>query len=148
MFFQNPHNSFNDDTMGLDWGGIASSIGNTVKGAGGGSGINWSNIINQGFGIGSQAISAYSGQNSGTQIGYNPASQSVFAITPSNQMNPGGYQNPYAAAGPSGSFGPAGGGIAEDAFGGITSFISRNPLPIAAGLLGVYLLMREPPRRR
>lgn len=46
----------------------------------GGSSIDWNAIINQGFAIGSQAINAYSGQNTGTQIGYNPNQGGVFAI--------------------------------------------------------------------
>lgn len=146
MFFNRTGHNFSDGTMGIDWGSIASNVSGAIGAAGGGSGINWTNVINQGFGIGSQAISAFSGQNSGTQIGYNPASQSVFAITPSNQLSPGGYA-PYPASAGSQGFGPSG-GVAEDAFGSLTGFVSRNPLIIAAGALGVYLLMKEPPRRR
>jgi hypothetical protein len=39
-------------------------------------------------------------------------------------------------------------GILEAASGGIMGFISAYPIPIALGVLGVFLLMREPPRRR
>src|SRR5687767_4769882 len=85
-------------------------------------GIDWNNIINQAFGVGSQAISAFSGRNTGTQIGYNPSSQSVFAIIqPSNPRpnfddgpvyNPApGQQGPVQQYGPAGVGGTVGSGV-------------------------------------
>lgn len=113
--------------------------------------INWNAIIQQAFAVGSHAISAYSGQNTGTQVGYNSAQGGVFAIQPTV----GSGQN-YAQSNPYANWTPAQieaerrrqGGLAEDAASGIMGFIEKHPIPIAGGVLALFLLMREPPKRR
>ncbi len=112
-------------------------------------GIDWNNIINQAFGVGSQAISAFSGRNSGTQIGYNPASQSVFAIQASNTR--GFDETPiyYAQGQQQAGYGPQGvGGTVGSGVDGIFNWLMSNPLITFGGIAGLYLLFKEPPRRR
>lgn len=111
--------------------------------------IDWNSIINQAFGVGSQAISAFSGQNTGTQIGYN-SSQGVFAINPggsipnSQRFDETNLQTQLALAAAQRQ-----GGLGFDAAaGGIMSYISNNPLLVGGIALGAYLLFREPPKRR
>lgn len=118
---------------------------------GGGSSVNWNNIWNNIFGVGSQAIAAW-GNNPTQQVGnygtvgigqgYSPAaigqSYAQIAAAQAQQQQYAGGIRPNTA-----------GGLGlDDAAGSITSFITRNPLLVAGGVLGVYLLMREPPRRR
>lgn len=134
-------------TYNVPFGGDDETMGGTLTLA---------EIFRGGLGLGSQMISAWSGPNSGTQIGYNPNSGSIFAIQPPQSANQ--YQaqtNPYAGLSPAqiealqaATYRNQRGGVAEDLFGGLTDFISKNPLPIAAIALGAYLLMREPPKRR
>lgn len=135
----------NDGTLGAITSGLIDVYGGSANRSY--NPLDWNGIINQAFALGSHAISAFSGQNTGTQIGYN-RSQGIFAIQGSQPV--ASYSNPYASMSPEqiAAYQRAQGGIAEDAFPGITSFISRNPLPIAAGVVAIYLLMREPPRRR
>jgi hypothetical protein len=119
-----------------------------------GSGIDWNAVINQSIALGSHAISAFSGQNTGTQIGYNPTQGGVFAITPStgygpnysypNQQYPAGY-NPNN---PSQNIGSSVGGSLGQGLDGIFNWMASNPLLVAGGALGLFLLFREPPRRR
>lgn len=150
MFFDNTPSGSSDSTfeglgMPLIGGGDDETMGeSSFK-------INWNDIINQAFGIGSQAISAYSGQNTGTQIGYNPQSQSVFAI----HQNPrnfddrvGGYPQTYtpqqyAAMQQGGAGATVGGGID-----GIFNWLMANPVITFGGIAALYLLFKEPPRRR
>ena len=129
-----------DGTMGINYFEDAAS--NPSR-------IDWNAIINQAFGVGSQAISAFSGAHGGIQVAYNPAQGGVFAIQP-NAVQPT-YNDPYAGmsqAQINSLQRTSGGGVAEDAFGSITNFVSEHPLVLAAGALGVYLLMKDPPRSR
>lgn len=119
--------SIGDGTMGFDWGKTSLKL---------------SDIFNGGLGIGSQLISAY-GKNPSSQVGYSN-SRGIFEITPSNQLAPGGGYNLNAAN----PYTPPPRGVAEDLFGSITDFISKNPLPVAGLAFGAYLLMKEPPKRR
>lgn len=132
------------DTMGfLDFG--FEDFGNPN----GGHGIDWQSIINAGFSIGSQAIGAW-GHNPTQQInvggfpvgqGYSP--QAILQAQAANTaaQNAALYAQQHGGAG-------AGGVGLDDAATSITSFITRNPLLVAGGVLGLFLLMREPPRRR
>lgn len=141
-----------DETMGGWWSGILSSTANLFPK----QGINWNQIINQGFGIGSQAISAFSGAHGGTQIGYNPSSQSVFAIQQTQPTtNFGATANPYAGMSPaqiqaaqaairtSGAGAALGGGLD-----GIFNWLMANPLIAFGGVAALFLLFKEPPRRK
>lgn len=136
----------NDGTLGLDpWsyggGGSSGSSGRTP--------LDWNAIINQAFAVGSHAISAFSGQNTGTQVGYN-RSQGVFAIQgrPPEQS---GYTNPYAGMSPEQiaalQRSQSGGGL-DSGLNAALNWISNNPLVLAGVGVGLYLLMREPPRSR
>lgn len=114
------------------------------------NGIDWNSIINQSFAIGSQAIAGW-GRNPTTQIAHNQ-SQGVFAI----QSNPNqSYQqqtyNPYANMTPAEyeqyKKNTLGGGLGS----GLDQTIkwaTENPMIVFAAIAGVYLLMREPPKRR
>jgi hypothetical protein len=131
-----------DGTLGLiDFSGTSGSPR---------SSIDWNGIINQGFALGSHAISAFSGQNSGTQIGYN-RSQGVFAIQ-GNQPSGNYSASPYAGMSAeqmaayqrsAGVGGTVGSGVD-----GIFNWLMSNPLITFGGIAGLYLLFREPPRRR
>ena len=110
--------------------------------------INWNAIIQQAFALGSHAISAFSGQNTGTQIGYNPNQGGVFAIQPNiaaggNVGNQPIYQTPEQLA-----YQRKQAGLLEDAGGGIMAFIEKYPIPIAGGVLALFLLFKDPPRSR
>lgn len=118
-----------------------------------GTPIDWNAVINQGFALGSHAIAAYSGANSGTQIGYNAGQGGVFAI---QQTQPVGGLQPYGLANvptyngqnPSGGVGA---GIGSGVGSGIDTALNwaaQNPVLVAGGALGLYLLFKEPPRRR
>lgn len=118
-------------------------------GSGGGNPIDWMQIINQGFGLGSQAISAW-GRNPTQQVGnvstvgigqgYSPA---AIAQSQANAIA-AAQQQALLQQGRAG----AGGVGLDDAATSITSFITRNPLLVGAVVLGAVLLFREPPRRR
>lgn len=119
------------------------------------AGIDWNGIINQAFGIGSHAISAFSGKNSGTQIGYNPQSGSVFAIQqsqPIRNFDDTGYyteQQQYAIANAQRNAAAAGvGGTVGSGVDGVFNWLMANPLITFGGIAALYLLMKEPPRRR
>lgn len=114
--------------------------------------LNWNNIINQGFAIGSQLIGAF-GKNPTQQVAYN-TSQGIFAIgNTQGQPQYAQVQNPYAGlttqqiaalqSGQSGIGSSVGSGID-----GIFNWLMSNPLITFGGIAGLYLLMREPPRRR
>ena len=112
-------------------------------------GIDWNNIINQAFGIGSHAISAFSGRNSGTQIGYNPASQSVFAIQTNPTPRFDDTQVYYAQGQQPAGYGPQGvGGTVGSGVDGIFNWLLSNPVITFGGIAALYLLFKEPPRRR
>jgi len=113
--------------------------------------LDWNGIINRGFDLASQAFQSFGGQTVGTQT-YGSGGQ-VFAINAQNQG--GGYTaNPYAgmtaeqitalqSAQRGGVGSTLGGGID-----GIFNWLMANPLITFGGIAGIYLLMREPPRRR
>src|SRR5687767_527722 len=136
--------------FGFDWGGIATNV-NSALGSGNNS-INWNNIINQAFGIGSQAISAFSGRNTGTQIGYNPASQSIFAIQPNprTSFDDGPVYYAQGQPGVPAGYGPQGGvgGTVGSGVDGIFNWLMSNPLINCGDIAALYLLFKEPPRRR
>ncbi len=142
------------------WTGGATQVNPIYYGNGGygsvpsynpaGSGINWNSMWNSIFGVGSQAIAAW-GQNPSQQVGNVPGigqGYSPAAINQSQAAIQAAIAQQQAALGLNNPRNLAGGGIAEDAFGGITNFISRNPIAVAGLAFGAYLLMREPPRRR
>lgn len=136
--------SYNDDgTLGYSFDDYNFSNG--------GSGIDWGSTINQGFGLASQIVGAW-GRNPTQQVmaggqpiggGYSPAAQ--LAGQAQVQSAIASQQTALRA----GNSQTNGGGLGlDDAAGSITGFITRNPLLVAGGALGVYLLMREPPRSR
>lgn len=118
-----------------------------------GSGINWGSVINQGFGLASQIIGAW-GRNPTQQIGYGGVTgigqgYSPAAINQSQaQIQAAIAQQQQAALLANRTGGVGGSGVAEDFLGSLTSFVSRNPVPVFGGIFALYLLMREPPRRR
>lgn len=109
--------------------------------------LDWNNIINQGFAIGSQIIGAF-GRNPTTQIGYNPATGGIFAIGGQQQVPP--YQNPYAGL-TADQVRQLQGGVGSTVGGGIDGIVNwllANPVITFGGIAALYLLFREPPRRR
>lgn len=117
--------------------------------AGSNNRIDWNSIINQGFALGSQALNSFGGAHTGTQFAQGP--QGIFNIAQSGvpQQGYGGYggMTPEQQAWLVSQQNRGGLGF-DDAAGSIMSFITRNPLLVGAGVLGVYLLFREPPKRR
>lgn len=112
--------------------------------------IDWNAILNQAFAVGSHAISAFSGQNTGTQVGYNAGQGGVFAIQPQTQ-NAGGYaQNPYANMTPQqiqAYQNSVGGGVGSGIDGAL-NWVTQNPLLVGGIALGAFLLFKDPPRSR
>lgn len=116
----------------------------------GGSRIDWQSVINQGFGITSQILASrgkYPTQQigaGGTPIGggYSPAAQLQAQAQVQQAI---AQQSANQAVGLRGGNGGVG---LDDAATSITSFVQRNPLLVGGGVLALYLLMREPPRRR
>lgn len=110
--------------------------------------IDWNNIINRGFDIGSQALQSFGGRTVGTQT-YGSSGQ-VFAIN--SQPQSGGYNGfdgaAYAQQIAALQAQRSGGLGFDDAAGSVVGFVSRNPLLVGAVVLGAYLLFREPPKRR
>jgi hypothetical protein len=113
-----------------------------------GGGIDWQSIINQGFGLGSQAISAW-GHNPTQQVGtggiigigqgYSPAALLQASAQQQIAQQPV-FSAPHA--------GPGGQGVAEDALGSLGVFVSQHPLMVFGGIAALFLLMTKPPSRR
>jgi hypothetical protein len=147
MFFEQSNTLAGSDNTFDGLGGDMETMGLIDYGSSGG--INWNNIINQAFGIGSQAIAAFSGKNTGTQIGYNPASQSVFAIQPNQSPRFDDTPTYYAQGQQPAGYGPQGvGGTVGSGVDGIFNWLMSNPLITFGGIAALFLLFREPPRRR
>lgn len=134
--YYDPFN-FNDGNLGFEDG-----VSNPNR-------IDWNSIIQQGFAVGSQAINAWSGQNGGVQVGYNPAQGGVFAIQ-SNQPNQQPYQNPYANMSPQQiqAYNNSLGGGVGSGIDGALDWVTKNPLLVGGIALGAYLLFKDPPRSR
>ena len=122
--------------------------------------IDWNAIINQGFAIGSQVIGAV-GKRPTTQIGYNANTDSIFAIGGAGGTIASGYpvnyatnpyaSNPYAAnpyGNPSLGVGTSVGSSLGSGLDGAFNWAAQNPLLVAGGALALFLLFKEPPRRR
>lgn len=111
--------------------------------------IDWNSIIQQGFAVGSQAINAWSGQNGGVQVGYNPAQGGVFAIQ-SNQPNQPVYQDPRVNMTPQQlqAYNNSIGGGVGSGIDGALNWVTQNPLLVGGVALGAYLLFKDPPRSR
>lgn len=113
--------------------------------------IDWQSVINQGFAIGSQIVGAI-GKRPTTQIA--SGQSGIFAVNPPagaySEMPPGYYQlasQQQTAALLAAQQNRSGLG-ADDALGSVLSFVQRNPLFVGAIALGLFLLFKEPPRRR
>lgn len=117
----------------------------------GGSRIDWNNIINQGFGIGSQIITA-TGKNPSTQFGFNPATGGIFAIGGQQlgQQGANYASNPYANMTPQqlAAYQQSIGGGVGSGIDGALSWVQKNPLLVGGVVLGAFLLFRQPPGRR
>ena len=137
------------------WTAGATATNPTIYGpnptyGGGGSGVNWNNIWNNIFGVGSQAIAAW-GNNPTQQVGnygtvgigqgYSPAAigQSYAQIAAANAQQ----QAMYGSGRPQSQANSL-----DGIFGSLTNTISNNPLIFAGAAVGLYLLFRQPPGRR
>jgi hypothetical protein len=112
-----------------------------------GATIDWSAIISRGFDLGSQAIAAW-GRNPTTQSAYDPRNNSVFQLSP-NQS--GSYSSPYSNLTPQQLAALQSGGVGStvgSGVDGIFNWLMSNPVITFGGLAALYLLFREPPRRR
>lgn len=107
--------------------------------------IDWNNVINQGFALASQGFNAFGGQNTGTQFAQ--GSGGIFALTSRPSYDDSYRYTPttqqYAVANSAGVGGTVGSGVD-----GIFNWLMSNPLITFGGIAGLYLLFREPPRRR
>lgn len=115
-----------------------------------GNAIDWNNVINQSFGVGSQAIAAW-GRNPSTQVAYNPANGGIFAIP-----GPGQVQGQYGQGLTAGQLqqlnygqqqGTLGSGVGSGLDGAL-NWVTKNPLLVGAVALGAFLLFKQPPSRR
>lgn len=112
--------------------------------------INWNAIMQQAFALGSHAISAFSGQNTGTQIGYNSGQGGVFAIQPNLTASNYAQTNPYANMTPDqvrAYNNSVGGGIGSGIDGAL-NWVTQNPLFVGCIAFGAFLLFKDPPRSR
>jgi hypothetical protein len=116
----------------------------------GGGGINWMDIINRGFDVGSQAIGAW-GRNPSQQVG-NYATKGIgggYAPAAVQQ-----YSNPYANMTPAQQqalIAAQGGGVGSTVGSGVDGmfdWMQRNPLPVFLGIGAAFLLFMKPPGRR
>ena len=107
----------------------------------GGLGIDWNNIINRGFDLGSQFMQSYGGQTVGTQT-YGSGGQ-VFAVTnnqPTQQYAP--YVPTAGVQVPGGSVG----GTVGSGLDGILNFVMTPIGLVVVG--GAILLFMRPPGRK
>src|SRR4028118_334005 len=105
-----------------------------------GLGFDWSNVINQGFEFGKTFINAKYDKDTAKHVAAAQASlafQNSPATTYSNINNPGNAPGPQVGAGLAGFIQSI-----ADTFG-----VSSSTVMIG-GLGGLYLLFRDPPRRR
>jgi hypothetical protein len=124
------------------WGEGNFGFGELVEGRSG-SRIDWNSIINRGFDLGSQFMQSYGGKTVGTQT-YGSGGQ-VFAV----QAKPA-YDDSYQYTVPS-NVQTQGGGVGSTVGGGVDgifNWLMANPLITFGGVAALYLLFREPPRRR
>lgn len=134
-----------DQTLGLIDIGIGTSNPNRSYNP-----LDWNGIINRGFDLASQAFQSFGGRTVGTQT-YGSGGQ-IFAINTQNQG--GGYSgNPYGSmtAEQIAAYQRAQsrvGGTIGSGVDGIFDWLMENPLITFGGIAAIYLLMREPPRRR
>ena len=104
--------------------------------------IDWNAIINRGFDLGSQFMQSYGGKTVGTQT-YGSGGQ-IFAV----QSKPS-YDDSYQYTVPTNVQQPGGvGGTVGSGVDGIFNWLMSNPLITFGGIAALYLLFREPPRRR
>jgi len=141
---------FNGGTLGGGggtWGG-GNIIGGGDWGSGGGSGINWQSVINQGFGLGSQAIGAW-GHNPTQQIGGAGVLGIGQGYSPAAILNAsGGMQRPPTGVISNPGLTGANGGVAEDALGSLSRFVTQHSGMVFIGIAAMFLLYRQPPSRR
>ncbi len=104
--------------------------------------IDWNNIISRGFDLGSQFMQSYGGRTVGTQT-YGSGGQ-IFAIQARPTYDES-YQ--YAPVGNQQLTGGVGGTVGSG-IDGVFSWLMSNPIITFGGIAAVYLLFREPPRRR
>lgn len=122
--------------------GFSGTLGELVEGSGG-TRIDWNAIINRGFDLGSQFMQSYGGRTVGTQT-YGSGGQ-VFAV----QAKPA-YDDSYQYTMPANA-NMQGGGVGSTVGGGVDgifNWLMSNPLITFGGIAALYLLFREPPRRR
>lgn len=104
--------------------------------------IDWNTIISRGFDLGSQFMQSYGGKTVGTQT-FGSGGQ-VFAVQAKPTYDDSyQYTMPVANAQAGGVGGTVGSGID-----GIFNWLMSNPLITFGGAAALYLLFREPPRRR
>lgn len=124
----------------LGEGNFGGTMGAISEGSGG---IDWNQIINRSFDLGSQFMQSYGGRTVGTQT-YGSGGQ-VFAI----QAKPS-YDDSYQYTLPNAAVQTAGGvgGTVGSGVDGIFNWLMANPLITFGGIAALYLLFKEPPRRR
>jgi hypothetical protein len=104
--------------------------------------IDWNAIINRGFDLGSQFMQSYGGRTVGTQT-YGSGGQ-IFAV----QAKPT-YDDSYQYTVPTSVQQPGGvGGTVGSGVDGIFNWLMANPVITFGGIAALYLLFKEPPRRR
>lgn len=109
--------------------------------------IDWNNIINRGFDIGSQALQSFGGRTVGTQTyGSNRGVLAINADERSGGYDQSALAQQYALLAAQRDGGPGstiGGGVD-----GVLNWMLANPVYPLVGVAALYLLFREPPRRR
>ena len=105
--------------------------------------IDWNSIINRGFDLGSQFMQSYGGRTVGTQT-YGSGGQ-IFAV----QTKPSYDDGPVYTGVPTNMQQVGGvGGTVGSGVDGIFNWLMSNPLITFGGIAALYLLFKEPPRRR
>lgn len=149
MFFNYPHSDPNGEqgTLGLlmplpdDWPMPSNS---NVQVTTSSRPPNWLSVFNTSAALASQAIGAW-GRNPTTQIG----SGGVFQI--GGGATAGNFPNPYSGLTPQQLSAMQSGGVGGTIGGGvdgIVNWLMANPVITFGGIAALFLLFREPPRRR
>ena len=131
-----------DYTLGVDNLSNQSSVPKS------GSSIDWGNVINQGFALASQAFNSFGGRTVGTQFGYNPTKGGIYALAVPAYEGPGGGIGDATRTAQKNEEDRGPGSTLGSGLDGVLGWLMANPVITFGGVAALYLLFKEPPRRK